>query len=174
MLTALQRRFGLSCTFAQMQDSLGQRAQTLAGVARESRFKSFCLRLADTALPQDKWLESLGSLLCAQPPARWRDKDADKYEQEIDALCGQFARVEATILGAAAFGNRQGADGEAIRVSLTRHDGQEQDRIVYLSENESAKAEEIEKKLADLLQLHGRVGLAATSRALWKAMEENE
>ena len=173
MLKMLQQRLDLDGTFAEMQKALAPRAQSLAGVARESRFKSFCLRLGDTALPQEPWLESLGSLVCAQPPARWRDNDADKYAGEIDALCGQFTRVEATILGAAAFGERQGADGEAIRVSLTRHDGQEQDRIVYLSGDESIEVEAIEAQLAELLQRHGRVGLAATSRALWKAMENN-
>ena len=54
MLTTLQERFGLNGTFAQMQETLGGRAKNLAGVARESRFKSFCLRLADTGLPQNQ------------------------------------------------------------------------------------------------------------------------
>jgi len=172
MLSILQGRFGLSGSFGKVQAVLAPRARALSAFAREPRFKSFCLRLADTGLPESQWLESLGSLICAQPPARWRDGDVHKFEMEMNAICSQFARVEATAFSATAWGKRSSDDGDAMRVSLTHQDGEERERIVFLNATERQQSQELESRLAELIQGQGRAGLAAASRVLWRAMED--
>jgi len=175
MLSALQSRFGLSGSFLDMQAVLAPRARALSAFAREPRFKSFCLRLADTALSEPQWLESLGSLICAQPPARWRDADAQKFEQEIEAICSLFARVEATTFGAATWGKRRADDGEAMRVSLTQQDGEKRERVVFLNATEHQQSQELEScELAPPLLAHPSVSVIWAGECLKPAKKLDE
>lgn len=163
--THLELEFGLNGGLPAFREAVGPRAARLAHIVTEQRLKTFCLKIADGSLPDRQWLESLGSFVCSLPPAKWQDKEVRKFEQEINTLCSHFIRVEAT-----AFNGQPHHDLTATRLSLTQADGHEIDQVVYLSAQEADAAETIEHAITALLQEHGRIGVAAATRALWRAL----
>jgi hypothetical protein len=167
----LQNEFQLKDSFETVRKSLAPRAKSLSSFVTEARLKSFCLRLADTNLAEDKWLESLGNLVCAMPPSKWRDADAYKYEQEIHNLCSQFIRVEAVMFNRTNKGHQK---GDSVRVALTQLNGQERDQVIYLSPDEEVQAQEIEMEVSKLLNKHGRIGMAAATRVLWNMLNTSQ
>jgi len=160
------RELGLDGSFEKNRQSLHERAESIAGFITELGLKSFCLRLADTKLSADLWLESLGTLVCAMPPKKWRDKDSYKYSQEIHNLTSQFLRVEATLY------TKPGAkrNGQSVRVALTQANGEERDQVIHLSPEQTITAQELEIQVQNILHQHGQVGMVAASSVLWKMM----
>ncbi|TGE15015.1 hypothetical protein [Hymenobacter elongatus] len=156
-------------SFEQIRPALAQRAKKLAGFVTETRLKSFCLRLADTSLAETRWLESLGNLVCSVPPAKWKDADEYKFEQEIHKLSAQFLRVEAVVFNAK--GSVQ--EGESVRLALTQPDGEERDQVIHLAPDQIQEMQALQARLRILLEHEGQVGMAAATRVLWELMEQH-
>jgi hypothetical protein len=167
---AFLKEFNLDESLEKQRSILAQRAQAIAGFITEIKLKSFSLRIADTALSQDAWLESLGNLLCSMPPNKWKDADVYKFEQEIHNLSRQFLRVEATLyLKSGGLG-----EGETVRIALTRPTGEERDQVIHLTLDQTQKLPQLENELRTLLQKHGQLGMAAASGVLWQMMDQQE
>lgn len=103
---------------------LTERAAPLGFRVREPGLKAFILRIADAALADDPWTEALAGAVVGKPPTRWLAHDVDLWRSRLADLAGQFNRVEA-----AAFGSGE-STRSAVRVSLTKVDGQERSVIV--------------------------------------------
>ncbi len=153
----------------------GQVRLALAGAAEralvsvaEPRLKSLCLRLADRALPEREWIESVGSLLCSKPPSKWLDGDVAFFRDELARLARQFRRVESTLFAVAG-----AVGGEAMRVAITCQDGTEVEQVVYVDAAEQAKVAELEAAFLQSLTAERRVGFAAASRALRRCIESS-
>ncbi len=159
--------FGLS-SGEDFRAILSRRAQQLSLAATEPRLKAFCNRLLDTELPVSEWLESLGSLLCSIPPARWSDVDQERYSQELSSMCTRFRRVETMWFQA----HKDGYVDSAMRLSITQLNGTEAERIVYVSSDQESEITEIESRLADVLRDSPQLAFAAAARVLWKALSQ--
>ena len=109
---------------APTRETLAERATALGFRVREQQLRTFVMRLADVALPEDPWTEAIGGAVIGKPPLRWLDRDVEMWRSRVADLTAQFARVEA-----AAFGDGR-SKRNAVRVSLTRGDGQERAVIV--------------------------------------------
>jgi len=151
--------------FEEVRGALAAVATKLLVAVAEPHLKAFCLRLADTALPDIAWMESLGSLLCGKPPSKWVDADAESFQDELKRLARQFQRVEAMTFDTLKVNQRS-----AIRVAVTRHDGVEVDQVLYVGTEEETQAGELEALIGEIFQKTNRVGLVAASRALGKAL----
>lgn len=108
--------------------SLAERAAALGFRVSEQQLRTFAMRLADSALAADPWAEALGGALVGKPPARWLDQDVDIWRSKLAEVANQFRRVEAATFG------EGGPKRNAVRVSLTRVDGQERAVIVDIGE----------------------------------------
>ena len=113
---------------------LAARASRVSLVAREPRLRTFALRLRDPGLSDEAWAEALASFLVAKPPARWISSDEARFAEDVGTLAELFHKVEAT----AFYDNSASPALEAIRLNLTRGDGEDLLRIV------EAKAEDVE------------------------------
>ena len=106
--------------------SLKERAAVLAFRVREQQLKTFALRIADGVLADDAWIEAIGGAILGKPPERWLDQDVGIWKSRLADLAAQFQRVEAATFGEAVNGRN------AVRVLLTRIDGEERSVIVDL------------------------------------------
>ena len=112
----------------------------------------------------------MGSLVTGKPPAKWVDTDEEIFYQELEHICARLRRVES-----ANFGLRQDAgDGSAVRVAITQTDGEEVDQVIYISQEEESDVARLEAEVTQILKGHQRLGLAATSRAVWKLLLQSE
>jgi len=165
MEAALVAAFDRPGTLEEVRRALSAVAAKLLVAVADPGLKAFCFRLADTTLPEAAWVESLGSLLCAKPPSKWVDSDADFFQEELKRFARQFQRVEAMTFDAIKDKGRS-----AIRIAVTRQDGVEVDHVLYVGVEEEPKAAEIEAQVMGILKETNRVGLVAASRALGKAL----
>lgn len=105
---------------------LASRAARVSLAAREPRLRTFALRLRDPGLSDEAWAEALASFVVAKPPARWAPGDEARFGEEIGALAELFHKVEGT-----AFLDEAGTPVvEAIRLNLTRGDGEDRVRVI--------------------------------------------
>jgi hypothetical protein len=148
--------------FAAARLELAASADRLMIAATDPRLKALCLRLADRQLPDDEWTESLGSFVCSRPTSKWLDADVDRFREELSQLAQLFRRVEATAFVA--------GRGAALRVAVTLQDGSDVERVVHLDPDEEGEAQRVEAIVASLLSAHGRVGVAAATRAIWREL----
>ncbi|MBD2704938.1 hypothetical protein IC229_30180 [Spirosoma sp. BT702] len=163
ILLRLLTEFQLEGTVNALRVALADRGEALSLYVKEARLKSFCLRIADRSLPEEKWAESMGSLICSVPPASWRDPDVHRFEQEIHNLVAQFIRVEAV----AFLSSKATQSGEAVRVALTQATGEERERVLHLTDEEQEQADTLKQQIMNLIGTNNQVGMVAASRALW-------
>lgn len=131
---------------APSREALTERAAALSFRLTEQHLRTFALRLADTGLSEEKWIEALGGAVLMKPPVRWLDHDVATWRSRLADIGSQFRRVEAT-----AFGKTK-AKRNAVRVSLTRIDGQERAVIVDiddLSDHQTTVLGAIERMAAE-------------------------
>jgi hypothetical protein len=168
MQTALSDFFGVTGSFAAVRESLSRRAINIVPFVTEPHLKAFCLRIADLALTDAKWLDSLGSLVCSVTPQKWTDLDAERFFLEINLLVGRFKRVEGI-----AFEHSGKTDTQlAVRVAVTHLDGTEMDTVIFTTEEEEAEIAAVEAKIGKLLNQTKQVGLAGAARALWTILQD--
>ncbi len=144
--------------------TMSQRARALLVSATEARLKSFCLQLADDTLGDTQWLEALASLVCSKPAAKWLDRDVDLFLRELAHLATSFLRLEALLFS----GTCTGQNGKAYRVAITQQDGQEIDRVMFLSHEHEPSVDAIHAELLHVLKGKKAVGEAALAKAFWQ------
>jgi hypothetical protein len=168
MRNILLTEFNASGELAGVRLQLRSRASAIALHVAEPRLKAFALRLMDTTLAVEPWLESLGSLVATQPPSRWRDSDEDTFVREIHSLAKRFTDVEGMVFESPAGGDAR----EAYKLAVTRQDGQESQSVVYVDRERAEEVEALAAKIQQLVSGDRSVGLAALSRATWETLEK--
>jgi hypothetical protein len=126
------------------------------------------MRLSDSELPETQWLESVASFLASRPPSKWTDTDEGQFQHELMVLGTRFARIESMLFGSAV-GPCQVA---GLRVTMTRSDGRERDRVVHLDHAQEEAIADTEAAILRLVTAQGNAGLVAVSSALWKVLSD--
>ncbi|HEX8554573.1 MAG TPA: hypothetical protein VF695_07695, partial [Sphingomonas sp.] len=142
----------------------GRASRVVAGV-KEPELKAFLLRLADTALDDTAWIESLASTVARKPAERWADVDEAEFAHRLPQLAKRFRRVEA-----AGYDERTrtavSEGDEAYRIVVTAADGREVEEVLRLGASDQTLLASIEEKLRTLLAKHGRLGTLAAARVI--------
>jgi hypothetical protein len=151
-----------------LRRELSQRAGALVPVVIDVELKGFCLRMADMALDDGGWLESVGSFIAAAPPSRWRNQDEYSFTERLHALIGKFLRTEA-----AAFSSLPKAgSANSVLVTITQRDGNEKSQVVHLTHQEAAQAEILKAELALKIGTNRRISVTALSRLVWEIFDK--
>ncbi|ABQ71436.1 hypothetical protein Swit_5328 (plasmid) [Rhizorhabdus wittichii RW1] len=135
--------------------TLASRASRVSLVAREPRLRTFALRLRDPGLSDTAWAEALASYVVAKPPSKWLAADEARFAEEAGTLAEHFRKTEA-----AAFAHADMApQADAVRVNLTRGDGEDLVCIVEPGEDEDLRqqAELLSGRLPKDAQLRRRL-----------------
>jgi hypothetical protein len=144
---------------------LAARAVRISLAAKDSRIRTFALRLGDPALTLDAWAEALASFVTSKPPSRWSPTDEAKFVDDVTSLMNLFFRIEAVAFAS----NRDRPALELIRVNLTRGDGEDLVRVI-----EPRAAEGDLAVVADtfygLLPQDPHSRLDVLTRLLWKEL----
>lgn len=150
-----------------VREQLSRRAEILLPRVSDLKLKALCLRLEDSFLPLNQWVESVGSLLGLRPPTKWKDEDEQTFDRELLELSGQFLRAEAVTF---ALGEGK-KSGQAIRVALTQPTGKERQQVLFVSEDQTADFERLKDEISKLVIKHRHIGLAAASQVLWEQIK---
>ena len=123
-------------------------AEGLTDEVLDQSLRSFVLALGADLFDDDRdWIENVATVVAKKAPAEWNDDDYARYFAEAKASIGAFQRLVAL------HAESRVAPGEAfnaIRLTVTRHDGLEQARLIDVdSDGREAIAPLIEALLED-------------------------
>lgn len=169
--SAITEAFGTSVPLPIFRKEIGVRSKAIADKLVEIDVKAFTLRIGDTGLQDRQWLESMANHLSKKSASRWNDTDEEVFHQRLVVLAQRMLRAEAAQGG---IGHKlaDGGGNRAVRLLLTKPDGNEQGEIFHWSEDEQGKVDELTAKIEQLLKQHGRAGLGAAAKAIWNHLEK--
>ena len=146
--------------------ALAARAARVSLAAREPRLRAFALRLRDPGLSDEAWIEALASFVVSKPPSRWAAGDEGRFCDEISTLAELFYRVEATAFKLA----DDTPATDAIRVNLTRGDGEDLVRVIESPRNSESNLSAVAEVFAGLLPQNRQARLDVLTKLLWKEL----
>jgi len=135
---------------------------TATGLA-DARLKSFMLRCTDLTLTDEKWLDSVASLLVERPLDAWTDETIDRFAQAVTDISGHYRRWLRLVM------QRKGAPRAAERfvsLTLTSASGQESALLVATTEHSSRLARSVMDLLAQEAGADPQTAAAALAQAL--------
>ena len=170
LAASITEAFGTTTPISKFRKELIARAKAVAGKLVESDLKAFVLRIGDSALEDRQWLESLANHLGKKSAGRWIDSDEEVFNQRLIILVQRMLRAEAA-QGDITKKHADGTGERAVRLILTRPDGDEQGELLHWSEEEDFKVNELAAQISKLIELNGRAGLGAAAKAIWQQLE---
>ena len=129
--------------------AIAGQAEALEDEVLDREVKAFLLTLASDGIEADAdWTQAVATVLVKKAPAEWADDDLLLYRREIRERFAAFHRL------AALHHERRATDGifDAYRVTLTRSDGREENRLVSLDPVLRSAVEDV---LQELTQVAG-------------------
>ena len=125
---------------------VSEQAYTLDEAILKPEVRSFVLALrGDAAKTDTKWISTIAAVVSKKAPREWTDHDLARYQHELRAWVWKFQRLLALHAEAR---SRGGRSFRAFRVTITRPDGREHDRLVTIDETDRPL---VEKVLVDSL-----------------------
>ena len=170
----LAEEFSLPVSLKQIRTQLQQDCADAVTELADPRLKSFILRCTDLTLTDEKWLDSIASLLVQRPIDAWKDDTLSQFRQALVELCGHYKRWIKLIRQS----GRSKRTGERfLAVTMTLPDGEE--TSVFLATNNQAKQLAASVIESIVKQTHGDTELALASLAqalseLQKKMVRND
>lgn len=170
--SAVLASFHYQGTIAEFREQFSLRITAVQHALTDRDLKVFASRVADAALPEREWIESVATYVGNKAPERWRDADEDEFHQRMAAFAGRFNRTEAAgFNGKAVDPNKL---GRAVRFTLTRPSGKEVDRVIHWSPHDDHAVAKAEQQLKRLMRELGAPGMAAAAQYVWELLEQEE
>jgi hypothetical protein len=113
-----------------LRESLSARAREIAGKVIDPNVTRLVVALTADIPGEDEWAEYVAMNVTGVPPASWTDDDRRRFFGLIHDVGGTFRRIEA--LNADLRSRDDGFD--ALRVTVTRPDGAEAAKLVWVDE----------------------------------------
>jgi hypothetical protein len=129
-----------------LREDLQVRASGLIDQCIDPLLRRFTLAAVEESTSDCEWLEALVMIVADKPTESWTDEDVAAFEIKLSDLARRFKNLEA--LRAEVTASKHGGF-EASRVTITRSDGQEVHRMVWL---DNQQKDRIESLVEDFLE----------------------
>ncbi|MBA1274474.1 hypothetical protein [Stutzerimonas azotifigens] len=141
---------------SQLQEECADTASSLA----EADLKAFIMRCADITLTDDKWMDSIASVVIHRPLDIWKDDDAPRFAEAVLELCGRYKRWLRVAMRKGDF-ERQAQ--RFLGVTLTLPSGEEAAMLLSSDQETKDRANSLLETLTE--QVGGDVSMAASALA---------
>jgi hypothetical protein len=122
--------------------------------------KAFIMRCADITLTDDKWMDSIASVVIHRPLDIWKDDDAPRFAEAVLELCGRYKRWLRVAMRKGDF-ERQAQ--RFLGVTLTLPSGEEAAMLLSSDQETKDRANSLLETLTK--QVGGDMSLAASALA---------
>lgn len=136
----LSRGFGIPGTLGQIRAQLQAECTTSASGLADAELKSFILRCTDLSLSDEKWLDSIGSLVVRSALDGWTDDTVTKFKQALTDLCAHYRRWMQLVMQRK---KAPVAAGRFVGLTITQAGGQESSLFVSTSDESKELAKEV-------------------------------
>lgn len=164
----LYKAFSITPEKEKLRDDLYIRSNKLADSCIEPRLKSFIFAASNRDSSDKIWLESLLMIIADKPAVSWSDYDVIKFEADLSDMVRRFKNLEAL---QKELSNSPKDFIEAKRITLTKADGNEVHRMVWLSNIEAKESEKLVDDLLSKIKNDERLKDAVVSKLIEKAFE---
>jgi len=90
--SVLSMSFDIAGTLSRVRQQLQKECSSATTDVAEANLRSFVLRCADPTLSDDRWLDSIASLIVHKPLDTWTDATVTQFEGAVIELCAQYKR----------------------------------------------------------------------------------
>lgn len=143
----------------QLQAECSKEGTTLADV----KLKSFIVRCTDLILSDEKWLDSVGSLIVQRPLDSWSDDTISRFQEGLSELCGRYQRWMQVVMHR---GVAPRAAERFVGLTLTMAGGEEQAVFVATTESSKALAQNVLALVKESAQGDAQMAAAALAQAI--------
>jgi hypothetical protein len=141
----LHQTFAVSSDPAKLREELRVRSRSLVGQCVDPLLRRFTLAAVEEDRSDREWLEALLMIVADKPAESWSDEDTTRFEARLSELARKFLNVEALRSEV----NARSKEGfEVRRITVTRPDGQEINRVVWTDRRQEALLDNL---VADIL-----------------------
>ena len=133
---------------ADLRDQLSFRSRRMLDVVAEADLKAFLLRASDDALPDEEWLVSIATHLATKPPPKWNDQDCEHMRVTLAKIGRKFRSIEPLAIE---MGHSSDSAHDLMRLSITRPEVPELERLISVRHSDLAQVRELEKRLLEAL-----------------------
>jgi len=161
----LGQAFEIAGTLSKVRSQLQAECSGAATGLADARLKSFILRCTDLTLTDEKWLDSVASLLVQRPVDAWTDETIASFAQAVTDISGHYRRWLRLVM------QRKGAPRAAERflsLTLTDVSGQESALLVAATERSTRLA----RSLLEMLKQSEGGDTQTAAAALAQALQE--
>jgi len=116
---------------AGLREQLRARAMPLKDRVIEPSLRAFVHGLIDDQLDEQEWIEHLAMAVASKAMTTWTDTDRSTFHQRLSQLGAAFRRIEDLHYDQSC---PPGEGFEAIRVTVTRPDGTDVPRVVWVDD----------------------------------------
>ena len=113
-----------------LRTSLAPRAREIQGRVIDPQVSKLVVALSAEIPGKDEWIEYVALNLSGVPPAAWTDEDSRRFFNVLHEVGGTFRRIEALNADV----RSRGEGFEALRVTVTRPDGIESAKLVWVDQ----------------------------------------
>jgi hypothetical protein len=113
-----------------LREALSARARDISGKVIEPALSRLVVALIADIPGEDEWLEYVAMNVTGTPPGAWTDDDRRRFFSQIHDVGGTFRRIEALNADV----RSRGESFDAMRVTVTRPDGVEAAKLVWVDE----------------------------------------
>jgi hypothetical protein len=163
MSAEVSKAFAITGPLSRVRNQLQAECAGTASDLADIKLKSFILRCTDLSLTDEKWLDSIGSLLVQRPLDAWADETIGKFAQEITESCGRYKRWMRMVTER---GLAPRASERFVGLTLTLPGGQESSLFVATSDESSAVARSIMDLIAKETKGNAQLAASALAQAL--------
>jgi hypothetical protein len=163
VVAELGQAFEMAGPLSKIRSQLQAECSGAATGLADARLKSFILRCTDLTLTDEKWLDSLASLLVQRPLDAWTDETIDRFAQAVTDISGHYRRWLRLVM------QRKNAPPAAARflsLTLTGSSGQESALLVATTEESGRLARSVLDLLSQELGADTQTAVAALAQAL--------
>ena len=143
----------------QLQAECSKEGTTLADV----KLRSFIVRCTDLILSDEKWLDSVGSLIVQRPLDSWSDDTISRFQDGLSELCGRYQRWMQVVMHR---GVAPRAAERFVGLTLTMAGGEEQAVFVATTESSKALAQNVLAMVKESAQGDAQMAAAALAQAI--------
>lgn len=134
-----------------LREDLRVRARYLVDQCIDPLLRRFTLAAVEENTSDQEWLEALVMIIADKPAESWSDEDATAFELKVSNVARRFKNLEALRTEVAA---SQQAGFEARRITITRPDGQETHRMVWLDNKQQNRINDLVEEFLGKLTLY--------------------
>ncbi|NPT32901.1 hypothetical protein [Paraburkholderia xenovorans] len=167
----LGRAFGIPGPLAVVRTQLQRECADLAADLADVELKAFMLRCVDVTPVDDRWLDSLATLIVKRPMESWADDSLPTFRDVILELCGRYKRW---LKVAMERGQHREAGERFLSFTITSFGGEERSLLVASSKKAKDLADKILTSLKPQVSGDAEMLQAALAQALAEVLQANE